>query len=133
MNYIKLIVMIMATAFCSCANAQGNKTYLDGLTPEKALEYMKENPDIYILDVRENQWYNGATQFTGNHHIPSSELSKRLKEIPSDRPIIINCGLGWVAPGAYEKIKKSGIPVKQIGWIDGTPFFKEYNDWKKKH
>lgn len=122
----------MSTVF-SCVNAQYNKTqYLDGLTPEAALEYMKNNPDIYIIDVREDQWYNGATQFTGNHHIPSSQITKKLKTIPSNRPIIINCGLGWVAPDAYRKIKESGIAVKQIGYIDGTPLFRQYNDWKKK-
>lgn len=133
MNYIRLIITIMLATVFSHANAQDNKTkYLDGLKPETALEYMKKNPDIYILDVREDQWYNGATQFTGNHHIPSSQITKRLKEIPSDRPIIVNCGLGWVAPGAYQKIKESGIAVKQIGYIDGTPLFKQYNAWKKK-
>lgn len=132
MKYMRTILTIIVFAFMSCVHAQENKKYLDGLTPQEALTYMIDNPDIYILDVREDQWYEGATQFTDNHHIPSSELTKRLKEIPSDRPIIINCGLGWVAPGAYQKIKDSKIPVRQIGYIDGTPMFKEYNNWKKK-
>ena len=133
MKYIKLVTLAMALSFFGSANAQNkNEKYLDGLTPEAALAYMKENPDIYIIDVREEQWYKGAMQFAGNRHIPSSELARRLKEIPADRPIIINCGMGWVAPKAYKKIKESGIAVKQIGYIDGTPLFRQYNDWKKK-
>lgn len=132
MKHIKLMIIMMMSIVFSYVNAQDNKTkYLDGLTPEAAIEYMKKNPDIYIIDVREDEWYDGTTQFTGNHHIPSSQITKKLKEIPSDRPIIIHCGLGWVAPGAYRKVKESGIAVKQIGYIDGTPLFKQYNDWKK--
>ncbi len=132
MNYIRLTIIFIMTTVFSCTGAPDNKTkYLDGLTPEAALKYMKDNPDIYIIDVREDMWYEGASQFTGNHHIPSSQITKRLKEIPADRPIIINCGLGWVAPGVYKKIKESGITLKQIGYIDGTPLFNQYNDWKK--
>lgn len=127
-----MALLAMILTFASCANAQDNK-YLGSLTPEEALSIMKEHPDVYIIDVREDEWYNGYKQFVGNHHIANFQISKRLDEIPSDRIVILNCGLGWVAPNAYKKIKDSNIRVKQLGYIDGTPLFDDYNNWKKSH
>lgn len=118
--------------FMSCANAQENK-YLGGLTPENALSIMIAHPDVFIIDVREDEWYNGFEQFEGNHHIPNSQISKRLDEIPTDCIVILNCGFGWVAPESYRKIKDSKIKVKQLGYIEGTPLFEDYNNWKKSH
>lgn len=110
-----------------------SEVYLEGLKPQAALEYMKAHDgDLFIIDARADEWYNGYTQFVGNHHFPYTTIERHLDEIPSDRPIIINCGAGVVAPQAYRKIKASGKKVKQIAWIDGTPLFNEYNDWKNK-
>lgn len=57
--------------------------FLGGLTPSEALEYMKSTPNLYIIDVREPEWYEGYTQFVGNVHIPRSKLPARYKEIPA--------------------------------------------------
>lgn len=104
---------------------------LGGLSPEEALEYMKKTPNLYIIDVREPEWYEGFTQFTGNHHIPVSQLGKRYKEIPSDRPVLINCGAGVMAPKAYKILKDKKADIKQLSYIAGTPLFEEYNTWVK--
>lgn len=132
-----------AMASCSETTKPSNETimtqekkssekFLGGLSPDEALAYMKATPDIYIIDVREPEWYDGYTQFTGNVHIPRSKLAERYKEIPTDRPVILNCGMGMVAPRAYELLKELDIDVKQLSYIAGSPRFRKYNEWKSK-
>lgn len=111
---------------------KSSEKFLGGLSPDKAFEYMKATPDVYIIDVREPEWYDGYTQFTGNVHIPRSKLTERYKEIPTDRPVILNCGMGMVAPRAYELLKGLDIDVKQLSYIAGSPRFREYNEWIAK-
>ena len=111
---------------------KSSEKFLDGLSPDKALAYMKATPNLYIIDVREPEWYDGYTQFTGNVHIPYSKLAERYKEIPTDRPVILNCGMGMVAPRAYELLKKLNIDVVQLSYIAGSPRFREYNEWISK-
>lgn len=130
LKYLTALLLMPIMLCATCANAQDSR-YLGGLKPDKALSIMKEQPDVFIIDVRENEWYDGYEQFAENHHIPNSEIEERLNEIPSDRVVILNCGLGWVAPNAYKKIKDSKIKVRQLGFIDGTPLFREYNEWRK--
>ena len=105
---------------------------LGGMEPEAALKYMKKTPDLYIIDVREPEWYDGFKQFTGNHHIPVSQIAKRYKEIPSDRPVLLNCGAGVMAPKAYKILKEKKANIKQLSYIAGTPLFDEYNNWLKE-
>lgn len=131
------------TASCTETTRQSNETimiqknkpsekFLGGLSPDKALAYMKATPNLYIIDVREPEWYEGYTQFTGNVHIPCSKLAERYKEIPTDRPVILNCGMGMVAPRAYELLKELDIDVVQLSYIAGSPRFMEYNEWISK-
>ena len=142
--------MMMAMAFlvgCTSCNAQeevatptqeetsGGETaekYLGGLTPSDALEYMKTTSGLYIIDVREDEWYEGYTQFDGNVHIPRSQLPTRYKEIPSDRPVSLNCGAGVQAPRAYEFLREKNADIKQLSYIAGTPLFSAYNNWLKE-
>lgn len=132
-----------AMASCSETTKPSNETimtqekkssekFLGELSPAEALAYMKSTPDIYIIDVREPEWYDGYTQFTGNVHIPRSKLAERYKEIPTDRPVILNCGAGVQAPRAYELLKELDIDVKQLSYIAGSPRFREYNEWAAK-
>lgn len=106
--------------------------FLGGLSPAEALAYMKATPDLYIIDVREWEWYKGYPQFTGNVHIPRSKLAERYKEIPANRPVILNCGAGIQAPRAYEFLKKINADILQLSYIDGSPRFQEYNEWVVK-
>lgn len=111
---------------------KSSEKFLGGLSPDEALVYMKTTPDLYIIDVREPEWYEGYTQFTNNIHIPYSKLAERYKEIPTDRPVILNCGMGMVAPRAYKLLKELNMNVMQLSYIAGPPQFQEYNEWVSK-
>ena len=141
---LKPIVMVVTllmsvTSVSGCSNSkiediteQGgsdNKINLLGaMTPQRALEYMKSTPNLVIVDVREPQWI-GNTYFKGAMFIPHSEMAARYKEIPNDRPVILNCGAGVMAPRAYQTLLDVKADILQLSYIAGAPLFSEYNRW----
>ena len=108
------------------------------MSPEAALDYMKQAKNLLIVDAAAERWYNEKT-FTGAVNVPVEELSDeqltvKVKELPTDRPIIVHCRLGMVAPQVYRRIKEVRPDVPEISWLKGKPLFDEYNAWiAKKH
>ena len=47
----------------------------------------------YILDVRTNEEFELGSM-EGSHHIPSTDLRDRLKEVPKDKKIVLYCAMG---------------------------------------
>ena len=101
--------------------------YLGGINPEAALEYMKTTPDLFLIDVRTAEWRNPV--FKGAVYIPHDEIRSRYKEIPSDRPVLLHCGAGVMAPRAYKYLVDLKANIKELRYIAGTPKFSEYNRW----
>lgn len=92
----------------------------------------EENPDIWIIDVREpHEW--DAGHIPGAIHIPKDQITKKIQQyVPNyDCPIYLNCGGGKRSMTAcvalhelgYEELysveggitawKKSGFPVER--------------------
>ena len=61
------------------------------ISPENCRQAIEKN-EALIIDVRENYEYLNCN--TGFLHIPMGEINERVKEIPSDRKIIIMCQSG---------------------------------------
>ena len=59
--------------------------------PEEALKIMRNEPDVYVLDVRRRKDYLWE-HITGAEYIPEAELADRLAEIPEDAKGIIVYG-----------------------------------------
>ncbi len=109
---------------------------LGELSPEKALDYMRNTPNILIVDAATRRWYQNKT-FTGAVNIPVEELSDQelteaIKKLPAGRPVIVHCRLGMVAPQVYNRIKELRSDIPSICWLNGKPPFDEYNDWVQK-
>lgn len=64
--------------------------------------------DALILDVRNRDEVSGG-MFPGAINIPLDELTKRAKELPSDRNIYIHCTTGARAEMAYKQLEKGGF------------------------
>ena len=136
-------MMTMSLSLAACTNNSSNdgdakeeetKTvpqWLGGLSPENALEYMKNTPELVIIDVREPKWID--RYFTGSMRIPWTEMERRYSEVPSDKPILLNCGAGVVAPRAYKILQEKRKDLKSLCYIAGTPLFSEYNKWLKSN
>lgn len=106
---------------------------LGALSPEAALEYMKNTPNLVIVDVAATRWYN-EEHFEHAMNIPIEELDSgeedaRYLEIPSGRPVLLHCRRGMIVPGAYRRVLELRADIPEISYIDGTPPFAEYNEW----
>lgn len=104
--------------------------FLGGLSPEKALEYMKQNYDkgLVIVEVNTNYW-KIKQGFKNALHIPHDEMEKRYAEIPSGVPVILHCGAGVVSVPAYETLKAKRTDIPQLSYIAGKPPISEFNEW----
>ena len=127
-NYLMMIVMMLMGAMAFAQDVAQKD--MGGISPEKALEYMETTENLVIVDVREPQYIN--SYFEGSIRIPWTQMDKRYNEIPKDRPVLINCGMGQVAPRAYEILKKNRPDIPALGYIAGVPKFREYNNWLKQ-
>ncbi|QMU26684.1 MBL fold metallo-hydrolase [Adhaeribacter radiodurans] len=72
----------------------------------------EENKFTY-LDVRTIKEINETTVFKNSIHIPLHELTQRLSEIPTGKPILVNCASGYRSATASSILKKL-LPNAQI-------------------
>ena len=73
------------------------------------LDKVKEN-NGFLLDVRTKEEYD-IGHIKGAHNISDLELRDRLGEIPKDRPIYINCQVGFRGYLAYRTLSQLGYDV----------------------
>ena len=72
---------------------------LNYITPPELRKILKESPQsIFILDVRNTESYEEA-HIEGAINIGIDDLfqDKNIKEIPTNKPIVVCCGIGHVA------------------------------------
>ena len=101
---------------------------LGGQTPEDALEYMKNTPNLVIVEVNAPEWKlrNGIT---GAMYIPYTEMAERYDEIPEGCPVLLHCGGGIVSVDAYEILQEKRPDIPELSYIAGAPPVKAYNEW----
>lgn len=121
--------MSLISVACFAQNAENGKQ-LGGVKPKEAFEYMKTTDNLVIVDVREPQYINNY--FEGSIRIPWTQMEKRYNEIPKGRPVILNCGLGQVAPRAYQVLTEKRKDIPELSYIAGAPLFSEYNKWLRE-
>ncbi|MCM1135570.1 MAG: hypothetical protein NC400_08340 [Clostridium sp.] len=103
---------------------------LGGMPPENALEYMKNTPNLVIVQVNTAEW-KITPGFAGALWIPHDEIAERYDEIPEGRPVLLHCGGGIVSVPAYETLIEKRPDIPELGYIAGSPhsIIREYNEW----
>lgn len=66
---------------------------LQNISATEMQRMVKQNPDIYLLDVRTLSEYT-QKRIKGAHLIPIDQVQRRINEIPSNRPVIVYCETG---------------------------------------
>ena len=79
---------------------------VDSRTAQKML---KENAEVYLLDVRTPQEYFQA-RLADAHLIPIDKFLARIKEVPTDRPLIVYCAVGARSSQVAEYLARNGYP-----------------------
>ncbi len=86
------------------------------LTPEKLLK----TPDALILDVRSNEEFKsivvsyGAFSNIDHIHIPISEITERIDEVPKDKNIAVFCPSNFRSTLVYAYLKMKGYESVRI-------------------
>ncbi len=93
------------------------------ITPNDLQKMRAENPDLYVLDVREPHEID-ICAIDGTHKIPLGQIPTRFAEVPKDEPVVVHCKLGGRSAQAVEFLQSQGYTnVKNLAggilrWID---------------
>ncbi|HNZ26922.1 MAG TPA: rhodanese-like domain-containing protein [Spirochaetota bacterium] len=89
------------------------------LEPSK-LKELTDAPDenIWIIDVRPTAVYEKSHIPTAKS-FPSSEVLKRLNELPKDKSLIVYCETGGRAQAVIKMLEKEGY-TKMMNWGGNT-------------
>ncbi|MDP0500553.1 MAG: molybdopterin-synthase adenylyltransferase MoeB [Verrucomicrobiota bacterium JB022] len=66
-----------------------------------------------LLDVREDHEL-AICQIPGNHHIPMGEIGLRQKELPTDRPIVVQCHHGGRSLRVAQALRNAGYEATSM-------------------
>ena len=69
---------------------------------------IRQNPGVYLLDVREPNEY-AAGHIPGITLIPMGEVAARLSELPRDKEIIVTCRTGNRSSQVADLLREQGF------------------------
>ncbi len=95
----------------------------DDITPRQLKTLLDEQPDLFVLDVRE-PFELDICRIGGTWEIPLGQLPQRFAEVPKDRDVVVHCKMGGRSAQAVEFLQSKGYTrVKNLAggilrWID---------------
>jgi rhodanese-related sulfurtransferase len=72
-----------------------------------AFALLKQRPDIYLLDVRTPEEYR-QFRLANARLIPIDQVTRRLTELPRDRPILVYCAVGSRSAQVFNFLARRG-------------------------
>ena len=100
-------------------------------------EIRKLSPDAYqLVDIRDETAVSYG-MIPGAVHIPEEVLEEKIKELPSDKKIILYCTKGIFSREKAEQLAGQGIPVLSLaggytGWLLASMKDEEQQEQKKE-
>ena len=91
---------------CATPSEPGNGA-LEEITVRELKQLRDKQPDLYLLDVREQAEWDIA-RIEGAHLKPLSILEGNFEDIPKDRPVYCFCKLGGRSTKAVQFLKSQG-------------------------
>ena len=83
-------------------------TTLDDEVDVETVEAIRQNPAVFLLDVREPEEY-AAGHIPNITLIPSGEVAARLAELPRDKTIIVTCRTGNRSAQVADLLRDQGF------------------------
>jgi rhodanese-related sulfurtransferase len=113
-----------ASATATAVSVKGGKEEgsIEIATFEKIL---KEKPDsILLIDVRDADDYKKGT-FKTAVNIPTDDLEKKVKTLPSDKPIVFVCNTGAKSGEAFYMLKDLRPDLKEVYYLEAEVLYKK--------
>jgi rhodanese-related sulfurtransferase len=107
--FITLMLAILCGSF-SLAVAASN------IDAQAAQRLLKERRDVYLLDVRTPGEYQ-QMRLADAHLIPIDQVTRRIDEIPKNRPVIIYCAVGSRSAQVFNFLARKGY--QEVYNLDG--------------
>ena len=102
-RFIALVALFLFMPMLASAVASRN------LGPQEAFQLVEKRPNIYLLDVRTPVEYQQA-RLEGARLIPIDQLTRRLSEIPRNRPVLVYCAVGSRSAQVVNYLVRRGYP-----------------------
>jgi len=79
------------------------------LSAVESRDLLREKAGVFLLDVRTAEEYR-QVRIEGGHLIPIDQMSRRLSEVPRDRPILVYCAVGSRSSKVADYLARQGYP-----------------------
>lgn len=86
--------------------------------PDVDVDHFRANPSDYtIVDVRNHSEIRAKQVFSGALGIPLPELREHVRDIPTDKPILVHCAAGYRSAAGSSIIREAlpGAMVYDLG------------------
>ncbi len=93
--------------------------------PHEVRDRRRAGEDIFLLDVREREEV-AEWEYPDAVNIPLGELAARVREIPTDRVVVVACHTGGRSAAATEALVRAGFPAQNlaggaVAWVASEP------------
>jgi rhodanese-related sulfurtransferase len=114
------LILVLALASCSAASAPAAPVIEAPAADAVSLQELPQNvdidtvyeiqndPDVFMLDVREQEEYD-EKHIPGTNLIPMSTIQNRLDEIPTDKTVIVTCRSGNRSDQVTQFLRTNGF------------------------
>ncbi|MCP5112067.1 MAG: hypothetical protein GY953_14655 [bacterium] len=131
MYRVLLTAFLLAFTTVGCSSEAISKAVapsIETISADELKQLMDSGEEFVLLDVRTKQEVVSNGTLEGYLHIPVTELSSRISEVPRDKLIIAACERGGRAGRAAVALEEAGYAkVKSFGFVEyrakGYPLF----------
>ena len=114
------LILVLALASCSAASAPAAPVVDAPVVDAVSLQELPQNvdidtvyeiqndPDVFMLDVREQEEYD-EKHIPGINLIPMSTIQNRLDEIPTDKTVNVTCRSGNRSDQVTQILRTNGF------------------------
>ena len=81
--------------------------------PARLADWMRERPDLQVIDVRE-PYEREAGHIAGTRHVPLAQLSGQADSVDRERPVVFYCRIGSRSTMAAQAFRASGFEAYSL-------------------
>ncbi|HWG09832.1 MAG TPA: rhodanese-like domain-containing protein [Solirubrobacteraceae bacterium] len=78
-----------------------------GLAPERVADWLEQDPELQVIDVRE-PYEREAGHIAGTGHIEMTKLSEQASSLDPARPVVFYCRVGSRSTMAAQALRAAG-------------------------